>query len=383
MTAPRILVVTVVHHPLDTRILVRQIAALTAAGHEVTYAAPFAAFGVEPPAGVRALDLPRSSGRHRLSSVRTARQMIRQWAPEHDVVLIHDPELVVAAAGVTDTAVVWDVHEDTAVTVAYKDWIPRGLSRAAAVGVRGMERWAERHFSLLLAESAYAGRFRQPHTVVPNSTLIDAQAPLPGPGRAVCVSTLTRARGALDVIEVGRLLRPQGIVVDVIGPATADVDDALRRADLDGDIRWHGRLPHEEVVLRMRGATAGLSLLHNERNYRHSHPTKVFEYLAHGVPAVATPLPLVADLVERYDAGVIVPFHNPRAAAHAVVALHEDDERRIRLGANGVEAVRTRHNWDDDAPMFVAAIEQAARAGSRGPSSSRRRPARRRPVPPA
>ncbi|MDA2986492.1 MAG: glycosyl transferase, partial [Actinomycetota bacterium] len=219
MTAPRILVVTVVHHPLDTRILVRQISALTAAGHEVTYAAPFAAFGVEPPAGVRALDLPRSSGRHRLSSVRTARQMIRQWAPEHDVVLIHDPELVVAAAGVTDTAVVWDVHEDTAVTVAYKDWIPRGLSRAAAVGVRGMERWAERHFSLLLAESAYAGRFRQPHAVVPNSTLIDAQAPLPGPGRAVCVSTLTRARGALDVIEVGRLLRPQGIVVDVIGPA--------------------------------------------------------------------------------------------------------------------------------------------------------------------
>ncbi len=382
MTALRVMVVTVVHHPLDTRILVRQIAALIAAGHEVTYAAPFASLGVEPPEGVRALDLPRSSGRQRLTAVRAARRLIREWAPEHDVVLIHDPELIVSAAGLPDTVVVWDVHEDTAAAVAYKDWIPRGLSRAAASGVRGMERWAERRFALLLAESAYAGRFREQHAVVPNSTLIDAQAPPPGPGRAVCVSTLTRARGALDVIEVGRLLRPRGIVVDVIGPASADVSDALRRADLSGDIRWHGRLPHAEVVLRMRGATAGLSLLHDERNYRHSHPTKVFEYLAHGVPAVATPLPLVVDLVDRHGAGIIVPFRDPRAAAEAVVALHEDDERRIRMGANGVEAVRTTHNWDDDAPMFVAAIEEAARAGSRGPSSSRRRPSRRRPAPP-
>ena len=61
---------------------------------------------------------------------------VRSLAPEHDVVLIHDPELIVSAAGAPDAVVVWDVHEDTAVAIAYKDWIPRGLSRAAAVGVR-------------------------------------------------------------------------------------------------------------------------------------------------------------------------------------------------------------------------------------------------------
>lgn len=44
----RILVVTVVHHPEDARILHRQIAALRERGHEVVYAAPFAARGALP-----------------------------------------------------------------------------------------------------------------------------------------------------------------------------------------------------------------------------------------------------------------------------------------------------------------------------------------------
>lgn len=375
MTSLRVLVMTVVHHPQDTRILVRQISALVDAGHQVTYAAPFSAQGVTAPAGVHAVDLPRSSGRQRLAAVRAARRTVRELAARHDVVLIHDPELVFSVAGVTDVPVVWDVHEDTAAAVSYKDWIPVGLDRAVAAGVRMMERWAERRLDLLLAEAGYRDRFRLPHPVVPNSTLVAVDAPAAGTGRVVCVSTLTRARGALDLIEVGRLLRPAGIVLDLIGPAAPDVIEELRRADIDGDVRWYGRLPHEDVMERMRGATAGLSLLHNERNYRHSHPTKVFEYLAQGLPVVATPLPLVVEVVERHEVGILVPFRDPEAAAAAVIDLNANDEGRISMGRNGIAAVRSEHNWADDAPLFVAAIEEAARRRSRGRASSHlRRP---------
>lgn len=44
----RILVVTVVHHPEDARILHREIAALRERGHEIVYAAPFTARSVAP-----------------------------------------------------------------------------------------------------------------------------------------------------------------------------------------------------------------------------------------------------------------------------------------------------------------------------------------------
>lgn len=370
MTSIRVLVMTIVHHPLDTRILVRQIAALVDAGHVVTYAAPFSAHGVEPPVDVTAVDLPRSVGRRRLGAVRAARQLLRQTAGDYDVVLIHDAELVLAAASVRDVPVVWDVHEDTAAAVTYKEWIPPALDRVAAGGVRVLERWAERRFELLLAEAAYSERFRRSHPVVPNSTIVESDAPAPGPGRAVCVSTLTRARGALDLIEVGRILRPHGIVLDIVGPASSDVEEQLRRADLDGDVRWHGRLPHYQAVERMRGATTGLSLLHNEHNYRHSYPTKVFEYLAMGIPVVATPLPLVVNVLDRHDAGIIVPFCDPAAAATAVIELHQDEERRRRLGNNGRAAVLANHNWADDATPFVTAVVAASRTRSRGLASN-------------
>ena len=68
------LVMTVVHNPEDSRIRQRQIEALIAAGWQVTYAAPFRAFGLEVPpvrATARNLgasaesELPRSAGRRR------------------------------------------------------------------------------------------------------------------------------------------------------------------------------------------------------------------------------------------------------------------------------------------------------------------------------
>jgi len=155
MTSLRVLVMTVVHHPQDTRIFVRQISALVDAGHQVTFAAPFSAVGVTPPPGVTAFDLPRSRGRHRVAAMRAARRTVRELAAQHDVVLIHDPELVLCVTGVKDVPIVWDVHEDTAAAVSYKDWIPAGLDRAAAAGVRVVERWAERRLDLVLAEAGY------------------------------------------------------------------------------------------------------------------------------------------------------------------------------------------------------------------------------------
>jgi glycosyltransferase involved in cell wall biosynthesis len=365
----RVLVATTVHHPLDTRIYVRQIRALVDAGYDVTYAAPFAARAVTPPPGVKPIELPRAATRHRLGALRAARRVLREQCPNHDVVIIHDPELLIAAMGIDGATVVWDVHEDVAASTQYKSWIPTVLRSAAASSLSWLETWAERRHRLLLAEASYADRFDRIHPVVPNSTVVVRDALPSGPGRAVCVSTLTRARGAFDVIEAGCILRQRGIVVDVIGPAEPSAMDALYEAHRRGDVRWHGRLSHTESMNLMQGATAGLSLLHDEHNYRFSQPTKVLEYMAYGIPVVATPLPLVAQLVQRHDAGLIVPFRSPRAVADAVSFLDANQDLRVAMGQRGLLAVEKDHNWDLDAPNFVSIIEKLAREGSRSEAS--------------
>lgn len=360
----RVLVVSVVHRPDDARIRHREVAALLAAGVDVVLAAPYSDWGVERPTapGLTTVDLPRAHGRHRLAAARAARHLLR--APDADVVLVHDPELVPwAARARRRTSVVWDVHEDTAAALTLKAWLPAPLRRPVAGAVRSLERWAERRVHLLLAEDGYRTRFAQEHPVVPNSTPVPAEVPPPDRPVAVYVGHLTRARGAEELVAVGRRLRAIGspVRVEAVGHADGPTAALLRRAQAAGDLVWHGFLPNAEALAVVEGATAGLSLLHDEPNYRHSRPTKVLEYMARGVPVVTTPTPPAQALVEQHRCGVVVGFRDADATAAAVADLHHDPVRRHALGAAGHAAALRDHDWNADGARFVAQLQAWAR----------------------
>lgn len=348
-----------VQHPLDARVVEREIGALLRAGHEVTLAAAFSDCRVSPPTGVTAIDIPRAAGRRRLASLSAARRVLRREAPRHDVVLIHDPELVVAAIGVHHPCLVWDVHEDTAAAVSMKTWIPGPLKRPAAAAARRIERHAEGRMHLILAEKAYVERFARSHPVVPNTTVVPADTAASGRGRAVYVGTLTPERGGDDLIAVGALLRPD-VTVEILGNAHGDLAQRLRAADGRGEVSWRGFVPNADALSSIEGATVGLSLLHDEANYRHSMPTKLIEYLARGIPFVSTPLPLACDLAEASGGGIIVPFDDPGAAAEAVRLLNADDDRRLAMAASGHRWVRDHADWTRDGEAFVAQLERWA-----------------------
>ena len=359
----RVLVVTIVHDPEDARIRHRELPALLQAGASVTYAAPFGAYGRTPPDGVRGLDLPRARGRHRLGAVRAARRLIRAEAGAHDVVLVHDPDLLPALAGLRGPVRVWDVHEDTAAALGMRGWLPGPLRPVAAAAVRAAERRADRRLKLLLAEHGYAQRFAHPHPVVPNSVLVPAdEPPPPGAERVVYLGRLTVPRGALDLVEVGRRLAGT-VRLELVGPADADCAGAIRAAHQAGWLHHHGFVPNSQALALLPGALAGLSLLHDEPNYAHSQPTKLMEYMGHGLPVVTTPNAVSVELVERYDCGVVVPFNDPAAATDAVLALREDADRRRRLGAAGRAAALADLDWHTDGATFVATL--AGRAQGR------------------
>lgn len=362
----RVLVMTVVHHPEDARILHRQIAALTAAGHQVVYAAPFAARGVTPRPGLEAVDLPRSAGRSRAGAVRAARTEYKRLRDDVDITVLHDPELLLAVAGNHGKRpVVWDVHEDTAAALSLKAWMPRSLRRPLAAAVHAAEAGAERSLHLLLAEHGYLDRFRRLHPVVPNQTLVPAEVPPPGPDRVVYLGAITLARGAAEMVALARLLAPEGVRVELIGGADAASAPLLEAAVNDGALDWAGFTPNDVALARLPGALAGLSLLRDEPNYRHSMPTKVIEYMAHGLPVVTTPNPPAAELVTRHRCGAVVPWEDPTAAAQAVLELRDDESTRMDYGRRGHEAALAEHDWRAAGTRFVAQLEDWARSARR------------------
>lgn len=360
----RILVVTVVHHPEDSRIRHRQINALLDADWQVTYAAPFTGYGLSasgPPKGLSLVDLPRAAGRRRFRAWKAARELLKDHGPRHDLILLHDPELLLALPRRSMPPAVWDVHEDTAAALTLKPWLPSLARPAVRWLVERMEKWAERRVHLILAENAYRDRFRDEHLVVPNVNPLPASVPPPDQPRAVYVGSLTPARGALDMIEVARIVadKTQGAVkLLLIGPAPAHVAARLRDAVADGVLDWLGFLPSDQAMRHVDGSLAGLSVLRDEPNYRVSLPTKVVEYMAHGIPVITTPLPLARDLVADVGCGITIPFDDPEAAAQAVLDLWHDPDRRYRMGAAGRAAAWERFDWATHRADFVAELHR-------------------------
>ena len=362
---PRILVLTVVHRPDDARILHRQIATLTEQGFSVTYAAPWSANGVVAPEGLMTHDLPRAAGRQRIDALVGAVRLLRREARSHDLLLIHDPELLIAIrlAGVDRLPpVVWDVHEDTAVALGDREWVPRPLRRLLRVFVQRLEAWAERNVHLILAEDGYRPRFRRAHPVVRNYPWATMPSDRSGQEptfptldhreRIVYVGRLSEGRGLSEMIEVGRMLHSTH-VVDLFGSPDVGVQAVVDDAVAAGHVRWHGFLSNDRVGEALHGATAALSLLSDDPNYVVSMPSKVLEYLSHGVPVIATPLPAVVELIEEHGGGVIVPFGDAPAAAEAVQRLTADRALWRRLIDEG-RAAAAQRTWETEGARLAS-----------------------------
>jgi glycosyltransferase involved in cell wall biosynthesis len=361
----RALVVTTVHTPLDARIHHRQIRALTDDGWQVTYAAPWSAAGIDRDqvvAGVRTFDLPRSVGRRRLRSLRAARRLIEVEGPAHDVVLLHDPELVLAVAGRLRhlPPVVLDVHEDTAASLIDRPWVPGPLrdlvGRAATAG----ERWAERRLHLLLAERSYQDRFARPHPFVPNvPPLATGEPPPPGDDRVVYVGRIAVSRGARELLAVAARCHDR-YRFELIGTPDRDVRDELDAAVAAGHVHWAGFVPNDRALAQVDGAMAGLSLVHPQPNHAGSLQTKVLEYLSRRVPVVSTDLPVTGAFLREHDVGVTVAAGDVEGVVAALDGLAADADRRGAMADRGYALVRDELNWDVAGGRFVATLAELA-----------------------
>ncbi len=355
----RILVLSTVHQAEDPRIRRRTVAVL-ADEHDVRYVTP-------PPGPVDAAAFtwrPLHGGRVRRWFT-AAREILRG---DVDLVSLHDPETIplgLAASLLRRRAVVVDVHEDVPDQIRTKPWLPAPLRGPLAGLAAGLLRLAERVTTITLAEPNYAHLFARRHPVLPNYPDPDGlPAPAPSEGAVVYVGDVTEARGALLAVEaVGALPepRPPLRLIGRCAPALAR-RLAARGAELGVAVDLPGFLPHPEAMAAATRAAVGLSPLADLPNYRHSLPTKTLEYLALGVPVLASDLPGTAEVLDGLPGVALVAPEDVTAWRDALAESLADPDRR-RAAREGAEAVRARFRWPAERlrVVYAAALADAGR----------------------
>jgi glycosyltransferase involved in cell wall biosynthesis len=140
--------------------------------------------------------------------------------------------------------------------------------------------------------------------------------------------------------------------------------------------------PYPGVIRELLSAKIGVVLLHPLPNHADViRSNKLFEYMAAGIPVIASDLPQWREIVGRLDCGLVVDPFDPVAVAGAIEYLLTHPAEAEAMGQRGRDAVRSELNWDADGARLLALyrtlIDDRAPASARA-SSPAARPSRRR-----
>jgi glycosyltransferase involved in cell wall biosynthesis len=116
---------------------------------------------------------------------------------------------------------------------------------------------------------------------------------------------------------------------------------------------YAGRLTRGQIAALLGRIKVGVIPLHPIANYLDAYPVKLFEYMAAGLPVIATDVPRWRALLEEHDCGVCVPHGSPRRLAAAIGELLDDDERAREMGARGRRAVEAGYSWASQADALL------------------------------
>jgi glycosyltransferase involved in cell wall biosynthesis len=154
--------------------------------------------------------------------------------------------------------------------------------------------------------------------------------------RGVALAVEAAGRAGVDVFSImGRYTR--GFREDLLGVA----------AQHGLDLRFHGFVTPDRALEIASGAVVGLSPLEDIPNYRESLPTKVLEYLAVGVPTLASDLPGTSTVVGEMPGVVLVAPGDVDAWTAALSAAVADPALRT-AARSGAPAVRDHFVWPSD-----------------------------------
>lgn len=336
------------------RIFQKECRTLARAGYRVSLVAPGEDAEND---GVRVLGVPRPRHRAERMALGAARVFRRAWAEKADLYHFHDPELlpwgrVLRAKGVP---VVYDSHEYLSLDVSDKPWIPKPL----APGVGALSGWMERKIvrglsGVVTVNPHMAGLF-EPHAprvcVVGNypfRNLAELPSPTEREPHVVYVGGLSKVRGYELMHDA--MARLPGTRCRVLGKLDA-TGLTLRESS---SVEFLPSVPHGEVAAVVSRHAIGWLPWASSPGTEYGLPTKLFEYMALGLPVVVSDLPFVKTIVENSGGGIVVPRDRPEAHADAIRRLLENPVEARRMGERGRAAVRSELNWETQAESLLA-----------------------------
>lgn len=278
----------------------------------------------------------------------------------------HDPELLLVAEKIREkkpnAVIIYDMHEHFPSQIITKDWIPKLVRKPLSKLISKKEKKAiQTCDAIIFAEKSYSYNYPEYKGV--------KQEILNYPTWQHCYEVSKEEKftfiyvgdiviernifGMLDFISELKNRNYSDTQLKLIGPIAmplkVKVNNYIKKLGIEDEVKIYGRLPYEEIWNHYRTAHIGLCILHPQPNFLHSLATKLFEYMAVGLPSIASDFPDWRVLINETNSGITVNPHNICEIADAAELLMNNTKYYRLLSKSGRIAFEHNYNWSTEA----------------------------------
>jgi glycosyltransferase involved in cell wall biosynthesis len=165
---------------------------------------------------------------------------------------------------------------------------------------------------------------------------------------------LMAGRGLEQLVDAMPHVERGELVLLGDGVLAASLRQRAARAGAADRVHILAPVPPADVIGVAASADVGVSpIVPSCLNYRYSLPNKLFQYMAAGLPVVASDFPQVREVVDGAGCGLLVDTRDPTRIATAIGRVLQDPEEAQAMGERGRRAIRERFNWSTSAAVLL------------------------------
>lgn len=154
-------------------------------------------------------------------------------------------------------------------------------------------------------------------------------------------------RGAEEAILAMKFVENTILLIIGSGDVIDSLKEMVKTNNLTEKVEFFPKKPYSELINYTSAAEIGLTLDKDTNiNYRFSLPNKLFDYIHAGTPVLASPLPEIRKIIDKYKVGITIESHNPEHIASKINYMLENDFK-TKLKEN-LEVAANELNWENE-----------------------------------
>ena len=139
---------------------------------------------------------------------------------------------------------------------------------------------------------------------------------------------VNKGRGLEQIIKAMPFINNAKLLIIGDGDVLKDLKHLANKLDINNKIKFTGKIPFEKLKPITQTADLGISLEQNiGLNYYYALPNKIFDYIHSNIPILASDLPEIKNIIEKYNVGELINDFSPESLSQKINNLLNNDKK--------------------------------------------------------